>query len=482
MSLTLEHINNLAPEVGFFRFGKMKDGKYLLTNDAWLYALLSEEEFTDYITGKLWGQKKIELQDKYFYKDVPGYSNAVQSLYNQRNQFLAFGPSLHMIVTTLRCNHKCQYCHAAVAPMTAKNLDMTIDTARKVVDTIFYTSNPNVTIEFQGGESLVNWEVVQFVIEYAEQKAQYLKKNLSFALVTNLSLMDEEKLQYLLDHHIWICTSLDGDKETHNWQRPFSDGDSYEKVTYWIKRIREAYAERWRTGGAPALLTLTRPALENYKKVIDAYVDLGLDVVWLRWLNPYGFAAAEKEKLSYTPEEFITFFHKAMDYILELNRKGILLREMISQVYLTKIIRGIDPNFMDLRSPSGPAIGCVAYNYNGDVYASDESRMLGRMGMHDFLMTPMLDDPEATYRAMALSEVTKIAVQTSTLDGLPGYNDHVYKPYMWVDMIYAYTQDGNPYSSFMKDNRNKMQLARIDYLFEKMQDPEIKQIFETWIR
>jgi sulfatase maturation enzyme AslB (radical SAM superfamily) len=86
--------------------------------------------------------------------------------------------------------------------MTAKNLDMTIDTARKVVDTIFYTSNPNVTIEFQGGESLVNWEVVQFVIEYAEQKAQYLKKNLSFALVTNLSLMDEEKLQYLLDHHI----------------------------------------------------------------------------------------------------------------------------------------------------------------------------------------------------------------------------------------------------------------------------------------
>jgi sulfatase maturation enzyme AslB (radical SAM superfamily) len=54
-----------------------------------------------------------------------------------------------MIVTTLRCNHKCQYCHAAVAPMTAKNLDMTEDTARKVVDTIFYTSSPNLTIEFQ---------------------------------------------------------------------------------------------------------------------------------------------------------------------------------------------------------------------------------------------------------------------------------------------------------------------------------------------
>jgi uncharacterized protein len=481
MQLSLEHIENLSSEVWFFRFWKMKDDQYLITNDAWLYSILSEVEFTDFITGKLEGKKRSELLEKHFYKNTIGYEKAVSDLYNQRNRFLAFGPALHMIVTTLRCNHKCQYCHAAVAPMTAKNLDMTIETAKKVVDTIFYTSNPNITIEFQWGESLVNWEVVQFIIEYAEQKSAHLKKNLNFALVTNLSLMDEAKLLYLMIHRVSICTSLDGDKETHNWQRTFAEWDSYDKVTYWIKRIREAYAERWWTWGAPALLTLTRPALQNYKKVIDAYVDLGLDMVWLRWLNPYGFAAAEKERLSYSPEEFIEFFHKAMDYIIELNLQGTFVREMISQVYLTKIIKGIDPNFMDIRSPSGPAIWCVAYNYNGDVYASDESRMLGRMGMYDFLMTPMLDTWEATYRAMAESDVTKIAVQTSTLDGLPGYNDHVYKPYMWVDMIYAYTQDGNPYSSFMKDARNKMQLARIDYLFEKMEDPKVKQIFESWI-
>jgi hypothetical protein len=34
--------------------------------------------------------------------------------------------------------------------MTAKNMDMTKATAKKVVDTIFYTSNPSLTIEFQG--------------------------------------------------------------------------------------------------------------------------------------------------------------------------------------------------------------------------------------------------------------------------------------------------------------------------------------------
>jgi hypothetical protein len=33
--------------------------------------------------------------------------------------------------------------------MTAKEMDMDEKTAKKVVDTIFYTSNPNITIEFQ---------------------------------------------------------------------------------------------------------------------------------------------------------------------------------------------------------------------------------------------------------------------------------------------------------------------------------------------
>gem|GEM_PF-5803220 len=33
--------------------------------------------------------------------------------------------------------------------MSAKDMDMTEATAKKVVDTIFFTSNPSLTIEFQ---------------------------------------------------------------------------------------------------------------------------------------------------------------------------------------------------------------------------------------------------------------------------------------------------------------------------------------------
>jgi hypothetical protein len=106
--------------------------------------------------------------------------------------------------------------------------------------------------------------------------------------------------------------------------------------------------------------------------------------------------------------------------------------------------------------------------------------MLGRMGMEDFLMTPMLKTGEDTYKAMADSAITKIAVQSSTLDGLPGYNDHVYKPYLGTDILYNYTQYGTIYSIFSKDEKNQMQTVILDYLFEKLRDPENEKIFRSW--
>lgn len=485
MSLTLQDLSqtNLSTVAPFY-FSHRKNGKYLITNEFGYYAHLSGDDFSLFIQGKLEAShpKFQELYDKLFIKDEL-YEDKAVIAYNKKNNFLAYGPTLHMIVTTLRCNHKCRYCHAAVAPMTAKNLDMTRETAQKVVDTILYTSSPSLTIEFQWWESLVNYEVVQFIVEYARMKAAALQKTLSFALVTNLSLMDDEKLTWLLDNNVGICTSLDGDKETHNWQRTYNDGDSYAKVTHWMNRISEEMEKRGRPDyKVGSLATWTKPGLKNYKNIVDTYIELGLPTIGLRWLNPYGFAAAERDTLEYSLDEYFEFYKNAMDYILEKNKQGIMLREMLSMVYLNKILNNTDSWFMDVRSPSGIAIGGVAYNYDGSVYASDESRMLARMGIKDFLLTPQLEDGKETYIAMAKSPVTNIAIQSSTLDGLPGYVDHVYKPFLWVDLIYSYTQHGNIFSNFSKDDKTRIQIAMLDYLFEKLEDPEIEKIFRAWIK
>jgi sulfatase maturation enzyme AslB (radical SAM superfamily) len=40
------------------------------------------------------------------------------------------------------------------------------------------------------------------VVEYSRNKAKVLQKKLNFALVTNLSLMDKEKLNFLMQNNI----------------------------------------------------------------------------------------------------------------------------------------------------------------------------------------------------------------------------------------------------------------------------------------
>lgn len=106
--------------------------------------------------------------------------------------------------------------------------------------------------------------------------------------------------------------------------------------------------------------------------------------------------------------------------------------------------------------------------------------MLGRMGIEDFLLTPMLATGDQTMKAMAQSTVTRAALESSVIDGLPGYNDHVYKPYIGVDILYNFTQYGTIFSNFSKDEKNKMQIIMLDYIFEKLQDPENEKVFRSW--
>lgn len=479
--LSVEKINNLrSDKLGFFRFKKFEDDTYLITNDIGKYNFFTKEEFFLFIEWKIESWEKYEELLKNWFIKKEGFEKDMAYAYAQKNHFLAYGPSLHIIVTTLRCNHKCQYCHAAVAPMEAKNMDMTKETADKVLDAIFHTSSPWVTIEFQGGESLVNWDITKYIVEQAKIRSMHLKKSLQLALVSNLTLMDEEKLSYLIDNGVYISTSLDGDEEVHNYNRTFLGGNSFEKVTYWIKRINEEYKKRNIEQKVWALLTVTKKALPKYREIIDTYVELGLDGVFIRPLNPYGFAEVDLKNLGYTIEEFFDFYRKSMEYIIELNKKGVLFREQLTNIYLAKIFRPKDPNFMDNRSPCGACIWQVAYNYDGKIYSCDEGRMLGRMGDDNFMMTRLQETGAETYKNMIESETTKIMVQASTIDGLPWYNESVYKPYIWVCPIHAYKTSGSLIPNYAKDKKRQLDCMILDFIFDKLRNKEVKKIFENW--
>src|SRR5437764_1147492 len=148
--------------------------------------------------------------------------------WRRKKQYLFHGPTLHGMVLTQRCNHGCQYCHSSVVGMERTDTDMSIEVGERAVDVAFQSTASAITIEFQGGEPTANWDVLRHIVEYAARKNVEAKKILSFALVTNLSLMDDERLDFLLDHRVQICTSLDGPADLHNRIRIFKHRNSHE--------------------------------------------------------------------------------------------------------------------------------------------------------------------------------------------------------------------------------------------------------------
>ena len=483
MSLDLSKVK--YNQLSFFRFKKFKD-KYLLTNQVGDYIFLTEKEFEDFLTNKL---KKTEepylsLKEKNFLKKELNLSQLTEKYYFKKS-FLFGGPSLFIVVVSLRCNHRCVYCHASAQAMNKAELDMNQETARQVVDNIFETTSPFVAIEFQGGEPLVNWPIVKYMIEYSQKKNKKVKKDLELRLVSNFSLMTPAKFEYLTDNKVSFCISLDGPEKIHNKNRILigDKGGSYKHAAKWAKKFFKVYPQLlkkkkyiFKMGLA---VTISRFSLSYPKEIVDEYIKLGFSDIYLRPLNPFGFTKKHFKQIGYTTKEYMDFYKKALGYIIDLNLQGKRVREKMAMTFLTKILTDSDPNHLDFRSPCGAGIGQLAYNYNGDVYTCDEGRMLSMMDDESFRLG---DVSQNTYQEIVGSPVTKTMCTASCLEGLPGCNDCVYNPYCGVCPIYNYFEQGNIFGQMPNNGRCQINMAMFEFLFEKLQNPKTKKVLEDWLK
>ena len=81
------------------------------------------------------------------------------------------------------------------------------------------STSPYICFEYTGGEPTINLDVIKFMVEYAKEKNKYEKKIVEHSVVTNMTYMNEEIATIFVDNDIWVCTSLDGPAENHNWNR-----------------------------------------------------------------------------------------------------------------------------------------------------------------------------------------------------------------------------------------------------------------------
>ncbi|MBI5526836.1 MAG: His-Xaa-Ser system radical SAM maturase HxsB [Deltaproteobacteria bacterium] len=459
-------------------------GFFVLTNIAGKWLTVSRKDFDALKAGKAKANSALgkKLRERGMF---PGRVDreALVAAYREKNRHLFAGPNLHIVIVTLRCNQQCAYCHASRRRMDERRYDMTLDTARKVADTIFETTSPSITIEFQGGEPVANWPALKFIVEYAQKKNATAGKQLNFSLVTNLSLLDKAKTKFLLDNGVLLCTSLDGPADLHRANRTFSGGDSYDDTIRRMERINAEYKKRGYDTmlyHVDALMTTTRASLGRARDIVDEYLSRGIKVLHLRPLNPMGFAQKTWQRIGYSDAEFLAFYRDTLDYVIERNLKGDEIQERMSAIFLTKILTERDPNFLDLRSPCGAGIGQLAYNHDGMIFTCDEGRMVHQMGDDIFALGKAGETP---YREIVSHETVKAIGVASCLDCLPRCAECAYRPYCGACPVVNYMEQGDIFGQRARSSRCAIYIGVLDYLFRRLHkaDKDVLNIFSKWV-
>jgi len=453
----------------------------LLVNIAGEFIFISDHEFDKFRRYEL---KKgevtfLNLKSKHIVTDtnlaLPKYLLATK--FRTKKSFLNDFTALHIFILTLRCNQKCRYCQASSEDEANRESDMDIKTAKKCIDFVFKSPSSVIKIEFQGGEPLLNFKTLKFIVKYAKTLNKKYRKDLQFVVCTNLIKLTDEILDFLARHRILVSTSLDGPKEIHDANRVLRNGKgTYEIVSKNIKCAQKVIGVR----NVAALMVTTKYNINRFNEVIDEYISQGFGAIFLRTLHPFGRAKQEQKLLGYNIFEFVKFYKEALNYIIDINLAGINFSEIYATIILSRLLTPFPTGFVDLQSPAGTGIECAVYNHDGDIYVSDEARMLAKMGDTSFRIGNVYkNDYEEIFDGEKLREI----IESSCVETIPQCSECAFQIYCGSDPVRNYHTQGDMIGHMPSSEFHHKNYLIIRHLLDTIREnnPEVMNVFWSWI-
>jgi len=128
--------------------------------------------------------------------------------------FLHKGISEIRFNLTRQCNIRCEYCYVdftndALPFMEAKN----------IVDFILEQEWEVNTFSFFWGEPLLQRDLLQKIVGYISKKNQQTQKQVYYKIATNFMLMNDDTMNFLVNHNFEIHISLNGVKNLNDTMR-----------------------------------------------------------------------------------------------------------------------------------------------------------------------------------------------------------------------------------------------------------------------
>lgn len=459
------------------RFERLRSDRYVVNNLVGDALLLTRQELDRIVALDLVpGDGLYERAFEKLLVSAKGQQSQLQLLamrLRSRMAFLQDPTPLHLFIVTLRCEHSCPYCQVSRRSVDRERFDMSTETAMRALDVALSAPSPKIKIEFQGGEPLLNFPLIKQIVQAARQKA-LPGKHVEFVIATNLALLDDDVLDFCRTNSVLLSTSLDGPADLHNKNRPRPGGNSHQLATEGIRRAQTALG----LDRISALMTTTQASLDRVEDIIDEYLRLDLEGIFLRPLSPYGFAIKTKQFDKYGGRDWLRFYERGLRYILDVNKQGRNFPEFYATLLLKRMLSDLPIGYVDLRSPAGIGLGALVYNYDGKVFASDEGRMLAEMGDRTFELGDLETD---TYASLVFSDKLIELVGGSLSQCSPECTSCAFEPYCGSDPVYHHATQGDPVGIKPLSEFCARQKSVLGLLFELLEDsPEDAAVLRRW--
>jgi uncharacterized protein len=269
------------------------------------------------------------------------------------------------------CNIRCTYCFEAKGSSTLRDSSYFDSVLESLAQAFNRSSEPLVYVSFYGGEPLVHYELMREVVERLDRT---VCKPVQYRIATNGSLLNDERLGFLLARGFDIQLSVDGPPDVHDRHRRRRNGrGAASTLSFALARIRQM-------GTVTARMTVTPSTAEDFSKSIGYLVDLGFDEPTRRINFDFDYGAV------WTGE--------ALDALeAEAARAADLLRahyESGRQVYVEPLDRALRP--APKAAYCGAGSSSVLVRPDGDVYscnrltpshASEHRRLMLSRGVVD---------------------------------------------------------------------------------------------------
>lgn len=170
----------------------------------------------------------------------------------------------------LRCPH-CMHFNNNDVPTSAKLQSISTASIALAIEN-FIAALPKdfddvVLVHFGNGEPLINWQGVEFAVNYCNN----LDVRFEFAINSNLTLVTKEIAAFAAAHKIRVSTSLDGTREVNDRQRKSRNGiGSFNATVRGMRLLQEAGHP---VNGFTATITDA-----NFDDTDEALIDLAVEL------------------------------------------------------------------------------------------------------------------------------------------------------------------------------------------------------------